>query len=98
MVMVVGLMVVGRMVVGQGVRRGGVVGDVGDGHGRGGGGDGDGVVEDGLDGGRVDGRGQVVAAVVGDDHVVVGRVVRHGRGDDRERGGRGLDRVDDGVG
>ena len=97
MVMVVGLMVVGRM-VGQGVRRGGVVCDVGDGHGRVGGGDGDGVVQDGLDGGWVDGRGQVVAAVVGDDHVVVGRVVRHGRGDDRKRGGRGLDRVDDGVG
>ena len=44
MMMVMGFMVVELLVVGQGVRSGGVVGDVGDGHGRGGGGDGDGVV------------------------------------------------------
>ena len=78
------------MVVRHGVRSRSVVGDVGDGHG-GGGGDRVGglvVVGDG------EGRG---AAVVGDDDVVVGRVVRRRGGHDgRVRGGQhGLRRVDD---
>ena len=72
---------VGLMVV-QGMGSRGVVSDVRDGHGGGGGDREDGLVD------------LVVAAVVGYDHVVVVRVVRHRGGDERVRGGRRDDMMD----
>ena len=87
------MMVVMVLGVRHRVRSRSVVDDGRDGHGGGGGDRVDGLVMVGGDGGQR-------TAVVGDDHVVVGRMVRRRRGHDgRVRGGqdglRGVDAVID---